>query len=132
MTIERHEPAESIKVVPLVFGEGKEPAALEEPTEVEWSEEPKSAVLGVVALALGVLSGVTTGIGVGVASAGGFAAATVLAYVAVGLSILAVAAGIAAIVLKRGRAEATVGVVLGVVGNPLVLLVVLQFVGGTS
>ena len=131
MTIERHDPADSIKVVPMVIDEGPETAPVDEPTVADWTDVPKSALVGVISLVIGVLVPIATGVGVGVGSAGSFPAATTWAYVGIGLSVLAVLTGVLGVVLRRGRAEAIVGIVLGVVGNPLVLLVVLRFVGGT-
>jgi hypothetical protein len=65
-----------------------------------------------------------------IASADDAVTSTLLAYVAIGLSAVAVIVGILAIVLRRGRPWGIVAVVLGLVANPYLLLTVLRWASG--
>lgn len=86
---------------------------------------PGAAAL-LLALALVVLDGVA----VAQAGSGSYAGATALAWAAIVASILAVLAGVAAIVLGRGRLLGVAAVVLGIGANPFLLTRVLEVLGG--
>lgn len=87
--------------------------------------------VGALAIALAVVAGVVQVIAIVGASAGDFELGIVLGYLAVGLAVVAVVVGIVAIIARRGRRTGVVGILLGMLANPLVLLAILQFFGGT-
>jgi hypothetical protein len=126
VTIERHDPELGIKVVPM-FIEGEDELAEEEPAPLE---RTGTALLGVLALAFAVLTAAALAAGVVLATAGDYRLATVIAYGAIGLSVLAVIGGVLAAILGWGRRWGVIAVIVGIVADPLVLLVVLRFVGG--
>ena len=133
--VSNHGPVERVplKVVPMFI----ENSTVEMPPE-PLAPEPvarTSALLpwvGVIAIALAVAAAVVQVVAIVVASAGDFEWGIVLGYLAVILSITAILAGIAAIVVKRDRRAGIVGILLGIIANPLVLLVVLRFFSGTQ
>jgi CBS domain containing-hemolysin-like protein len=55
---------------------------------------------------------------------------TDLAYLATGMSVVAIVAGGSAIVLRRGRALGAIAIVLGLLANPLLLTRFLNWAGG--
>ena len=130
MTIERHDPELGIKVVPMfIDGEGEE----DDESSDEQSpplERTGTALLGILALALAALTAAGLAAGVVIATAGDYRLATIVAYGAIGLSVLAVVGGVLAVILGWGRRWGVIAVIVGVVANPLVLLVVLRFFGG--
>ena len=63
--------------------------------------------------------------GIGVASAGDDLLATVLAVIAIALTALGAVLGVVAIFLRRGRLSGAAAAVLGILGNPLLLVLVL-------
>ena len=126
MTIERHDPDLGIKVVPM-FMEGEDEPAEEEPAPLE---RTGTALLGILALAFAVLTAGALAAGVVMATAGDYRLATVVAYGAIGLSVLAVIGGVLAAILGWGRRWGVIAVIVGVVANPLVMLAALRFVGG--
>lgn len=67
-----------------------------------------------------------------VASAGDFAAGTLLGYLAIGLSVLTVLVSIGAVVVGRLRLWAVIAASVAVLANPLVLLIILRFLSGLS
>lgn len=130
MTIERHDPDLGIKVVPMfIDGEGEGEG---EPAEEESAppERTGTALLGILALAFAVLTAGALAVGVVMATAGDYRLATVVAYGAIGLSVLAVIGGVLAAILGWGRRWGVVAIIVGVVANPLVMLAALRFVGG--
>lgn len=124
-----------LKVVPIYvqpIEDEPEPPGEEPAEEVvdEPAPRPRTRLLGVVAAALAL---VTIGVHIAaivVASGGDFATGTLLGYLAIGASALAVVAGLVAAILGRGRAWGIAAVVVAVVANPLVLLAVLRFLSG--
>ena len=119
------------KVVPYyVVGYDEETIPAGPETEpVELSRIP-TALVGIVALGFAVITAVVQVIAIVTASAHDFEQGTVLAWSAIVLSVFAVAGGVVAIILRRGRRWGVVAIVLGVIGNPFILLVVLSFVRG--
>ncbi|MFC5502575.1 hypothetical protein ACFPJ4_10020 [Lysinimonas soli] len=87
---------------------------------------------GIAASVLALLMLVATGSAIAVASGGRFAISTGLAYLAIALSAAAVVVGIVAIVGRWSRGAGIVGVIVAVLGNPLVLLYGLTALGGTG
>lgn len=128
--MERHDPEAGIKVVPMYL-EGEE---VEEPDDDGSDDEPvervRTSVLGILALALAMLTAAALVTGIIIASTGGWRVATIAAYAAIGLSVLSVIGGVVAVILGMGRRFGVIAVILGVFANPLVLLVVLRLVGG--
>ena len=76
---------------------------------------------GRTALAFGILTPLATVLGVVATGLDSFDVATVSSWVAIGTSAVAVAGGIAAAIGNWDRGSAVGGIVLGVVGNPLIL-----------
>jgi uncharacterized membrane protein YcjF (UPF0283 family) len=87
-------------------------------------------LLGVVALMAALVTIVLVIVGITDAIRGGYAASTSLAYVATGVSIVAVLGGLGAILLDRGRGWGAVAIVLGLVANPLLLTKLLGWASG--
>lgn len=90
--------------------------------------QPKSTprrVLGVLALVIALGGVVAEAAGIGVASAGDDLLATVLAVIAIALTALGAVLGVVAIFLRRGRLSGAAAAVLGILGNPLLLVLVL-------
>lgn len=85
---------------------------------------------GIVSCVLAVLMLAATGAGIQIAARGDFALSTGLAYAAIGLSIAAVVLGVVAIFGRFARGAGVVGVLVAVLGNPLVLIYVLNFLSG--
>ena len=133
MTIERRDPLDGIKVVPMYIEPHPEDeaAAVPEPPPAPPQRRTRRlprALVGVVAFALAVVCIALTFTGVSVATDGEFPVATVLAYAAIALSVLAVLGGLAAIITRRGVGWGVVAVLVGVVGNPFLLLSLLRLV----
>ncbi|MEO7722241.1 MAG: hypothetical protein ABIS08_10045 [Pseudolysinimonas sp.] len=80
-------------------------------------------------LALLMIAG--TAVGILLASRDQLTLATYAAYVAIGLSASALIFGVIAIVTRSGRGAGIAGVVVAVLGNPLVLLYGLSALGGS-
>lgn len=89
-------------------------------------------MLGALSLVIAVAGVVAEGVGIGVASDGDDLSGTVLAFAAIGLTATAVVLGFLAIMLGRGRVPGVVGAVLGIVANPLLLVLVLGLFAPTS
>jgi len=94
---------------------------------------PRVPWLGVLAIGLGLLAAVATGLGVG-SAAGGAAdgaadGARWWAYAAIGCGILGVIAGVAAVATRRGRAAGVAGIALSLIANPWILTRLLDAVG---
>lgn len=87
-------------------------------------------LLGPAAAAVAGIALVMQVIAIVVASANDFATGTVLGYLAIALAVVGVAGGIVAVVTHRGRRAGVVGIVIGVVANPLIVLGVLRLLDG--
>jgi hypothetical protein len=100
------------------------PAPHEHPLEPQHRipRDRRPAPWGRLALVVAVLMIVVLTAALVVNAPGRYLEATVLAIVADGLSLVAVVLGIVGIVADRGRGAAIAAVVIGVLGNPLVLL----------
>lgn len=125
------------KVVPFFvtgYDEVEVETASEEPVEEPPRRErpaSRSSVLGQLALCVALA---TIGVHIAaviVAASGSFVAGTVLAWIAIAASILAVLSGLVAIIGRFGRGWGISAVILGVVANPFLLVNVLNFVGGS-
>ena len=123
-----------IKVVPIYIEPVLEEYVDPEPPEVVVEPElPVSRPLvGQIALTVAVLTVVAHVVAVATASAGAWATGTAFGYVAIGLSVLAVVGGIAALILNRGRAVGIVAIVIAVLANPWLLLIVLRALAGPT
>jgi uncharacterized membrane protein YcjF (UPF0283 family) len=82
------------------------------------------------AFAFGILTPIAVGFGIFIATDHAHAPATVLAYVALVASALAVVLGLVAVIGSWGRGAGIAGLGLGVLANPLVLLYGLETLGG--
>lgn len=85
---------------------------------------------GILACVLAVVMLVATGIAVQLSAQQDFAAATIGAYVAIGLSIAAILTALVAIFGRWARVAGVVGLVVAVLGNPLVLNYGLNYLAG--
>jgi hypothetical protein len=129
VTIERRDPLDGIKVVPMYI----EPQPDDEPEQPPAPTPPlvrraPRPLLGIVALAFAVVCALLTVAGVTVATSGVFPVATLLAYAAIALSVLAVLGGLAAMITRRGRFWGVAAILIGLVGNPVLLLSLLKLV----
>lgn len=125
------------KVVPFYvtgYDEVDVPAEPEEPAEVpEPAEErvARSSVLGQIALCLALATVAAHVIAMVLAVSGSFVPGTVFAWIAVVASIVTVLTSLVAIVARFGRGWAIAALILGVFANPLLLLNMLNFLGGS-
>lgn len=125
------------KVVPFFvtgYDEVEVPVEPEEPADVpEPAEErvARSSILGQIALCLALATAAAHVIGVVLAVSGSFVAGAVFAWIAVVASIVTILVSLVAIVGRFGRGWAIAALILGVFANPLVLLNVLNFLGGS-
>lgn len=124
-----------IKVVPIYiepvveeYVEPEPPFAEPTPTDAI----PRSPLIGRIAVLLAVLTLIAHIIAIPVSSANAWTTGTVIAWAAIGMSILAVGTGIAAIITGHGRAWGIVAVVLGIVANPYLLLWFLRLLSGAQ
>jgi hypothetical protein len=119
-----------IYVTPLEDEPSTEPPAEEVIAEEVVAEEPSARrrtvafVFAAVILALGTVGAHIAAISV--ATAGDFPTGTLLGYLAIGLSALALVVGLVAVIRGRGRAWAIGAIVVAIVANPAVLLAVLR------
>lgn len=124
-----------IKVVPIYIEPVTEEYVDPEPPVAEPEpivEAPRSRLLGRIALLLGVLTVLAHIVAIPVASANAWTTGTVLAWAAIGLSILAVGTGIAAVITGHGRRAGIAAIVVGLVGNPYLLLSLLRVLSGAQ
>ncbi len=87
---------------------------------------------GIFSVGLGILTAVLTGVGISVATDGGFVVATALAWTAIAVSAVGVLVGIAAIVGRLGRRWGIAGVALCLIANPVILTAVLSAAAGLA
>lgn len=124
-----------IKVVPIyiepVLEEYVDPVPPETPAAPA-TPVRRSTLLGQLAFTTALLTVVAHVVAVVVASSNLWTTGTVLGWVAIGLSALAIVAGTVAIILRRGSRYGIVAIVLGLIGNPFLLLVVLRFLSGAQ
>ena len=114
-----------LKVVPIYVQPIEEEPELVEEVVVE---EPAPRRRPPVWIAAVVFALATIGVHIAaivVASAGDFPTGTLLGYIAIVLSVLAVVAALVAVVLGRGRLWAILAAIVAVLANPFVLLTVL-------
>jgi hypothetical protein len=90
----------------------------------------RRARLGLFALGAGIATVIATSVGIGLSMAQQFAAGILLAYLATGISVVAVLCGAAAVVTQRGRRWGAIGIVLGVLASPPVLTRLLSWASG--
>ena len=90
----------------------------------------RSSWLGGVALAFGIATPLVVAAGIATATADAHLTGTVLAYVAIGTSIVAVLTGGMAVIGGWGRGAGIGGIVLGVISNPIVLIRALELLAG--
>ncbi len=121
-----------LKVVPIYVTpiEDEPEAPEEEPEVVEETPRVRRPWIGLAAVALTVATIGVHAAAIVVASNGDFPAGTLLGYIAIGLSALAVVVGVVAAVVGRGRAWGIAAAVVAVLANPWVLLIVLRFLSG--
>ncbi|MGV8896903.1 MAG: hypothetical protein ACOH10_06930 [Rhodoglobus sp.] len=125
-----------LKVVPMFIEE----QTIELPEEpVTPPPEPAEAAppgprpwVGVISILLGVVAAIVQIIAIVGATDGELELGIVLGYLAVIVAIAAVFFGIAAIIVKRGRRAGVVGILLGILANPLILLMILRFLDGAQ
>ena len=124
-----------LKVVPIfvtAIEEVPEPPEVDDNDVVDDEGEPRrrSPALLIAAATLALAAVGVHISAIVIATAGDFPTGTVLGYVAIGLSVLAVVVGVVAAILGRGRVWAIVAASVGLLANPFLLLVVLRFLSG--
>ena len=125
-----------LKVVPIYVHpiEDEPPVEQAEDADEVLDEEPApkrrtaAYAFSAVVLALGTVAVHIAALVV--ATEGDFPAGTLLGYIAVGLSVLAVLTGIVAVIRRRAWVWALIATVVAVLANPVVLLAVLRFLSG--
>jgi hypothetical protein len=90
----------------------------------------RSSTLGVVAFTAAIATVAVVAMGIFSAESGEFAVATGLAYFAIAVSVVAVAGGLFALFLGRGRGWGVAGVLIGGLASPLVLTRLLALASG--
>ena len=90
----------------------------------------RPAWLGWSAFLLAIAAGVVHGVAIVTEASKDYQLATILAWVAIGVSIVAVGAGVTAAILGRGRAPGIAGAVVGAIANPWLLLQMLTVIRG--
>jgi len=91
---------------------------------------PRSPWLGWFAFLIAVGTVVVHGVAVAVDAGKDYELSTVLAWVAIGLSIVAVVVGVVAAAFGRGRGPGIAAAIVGVLANPWLLLHTLRLLGG--
>ncbi|MGV8883739.1 MAG: hypothetical protein ACOH19_16445 [Rhodoglobus sp.] len=125
------------KVVPFYvtgYDEVDVPAEPEEPAEAPEPVEERvarSSILGQIALCFALATAAAHVIAVVLAASGSFVAGTVFAWIAVWVSAATILGSLVAIVGRFGRGWAIAALILGLFANPLLLLNVLNFLGGS-
>lgn len=109
-----------------IFGRGARVVETDDPPR------PRTALVGLVALALAITAAVALAFGVQARAIGDLSPAFALAIAALASSILAVLGGLFALVTGRGRRVGLVAVVLGLVANPWLLSLVLGYFGALA
>lgn len=120
-----------LKVVPIYVEPIIEEPEPDEEVVVEAPvvrRRPLWVVLAVIGLTIATIA--VHAVAIVVSTAGDFAGGTTLAFVAVGLSALAVVGGITATVLGRWRFVAIVATIIAILANPLVLIALLRLLSG--
>lgn len=121
-----------IKVVPIYFDAPLKTQPIETPDVTPEPPREKTPLIGALAVGVAVGAAVLQAVAIAVATGGDYLFATVLAYLAIAFSIVAIGGGIVAVVLNRGRRLGIVALVAGVVANPVVLLAILSALGGLT
>lgn len=88
--------------------------------------------IGALSIVLGVVAAVMQIAAIVGATDGDLERGIVLGYLAIILAIAAVLAGIAAVIVRRGRRLGIAGILVGILANPLVLLGILRFFDGAQ
>ena len=121
-----------IKVVPIYFDAPLTTQPIETPDVTPEPPRAKTPLIGSLAVGVAVGAAVLQAVAIAVATGGEYLFATVLAYLAIAFSIVAIGGGIVAVVLNRGRRLGIVALVAGVLANPVVLLAILSALGGLT
>ena len=118
---------------------GRRPRVVERKSQPRPRRKPKSkpdrnsrpgTLLGVVALFAALVTILLVIVGITDAIRGNYSSSTSLAYVATGVSIVAVLGGLGAVLLDRGRGWGAVAIVLGLAADPLLLTNLLGWASG--
>ncbi|HEY1530633.1 MAG TPA: hypothetical protein VGF80_07455 [Galbitalea sp.] len=87
-------------------------------------------LLGVLAFTAGILTAGCTTTGILLAMGGRFEGSILIAYLATGISVVAVLCGAAAVVTGRGRGWGAVAIVVGILSSPPLLTRLLDWASG--
>jgi hypothetical protein len=107
-----------------------EPDGMDPAAEADAQPVRKTALLGILSVAVAILTGILVWIGIAVSLDGDYIAGTSLAYLATGTSVVAIICGASAMLLGRGRTWGVVGIVVGILLTPLLLTRLLAWVSG--
>jgi hypothetical protein len=99
------------------------------PRQSQTSQRPGNT-LGVIALLASLVTIVLVIVGITDAIRGEYPSSTGLAYIATGVSIVAVLGGLGAVLFDRGRGWGAVAIVLGLAANPVLLTKLLGWASG--
>ena len=89
-------------------------------------------LLGVLAFAAGLFTAAATTTGILLAMSGKFELSILVAYLATGVSVVAVLCGAAAVVTGRGRGWGAIAIVIGVLSSPPLLTRLLEWASGLT
>jgi hypothetical protein len=87
-------------------------------------------LLGVLAFCAGLFTAASTATGILLAMGGTFEGSILIAYLATGVSVVAVLCGAAAVVTGRGRGWGAIAIVIGVLSSPPLLTRLLGWASG--
>jgi hypothetical protein len=87
-------------------------------------------LLGVLAFCAGLFTTASTTVGIALAMGGKYEASILIAYLATGVSVVAVLCGAAAVVTGRGRGWGAVAIVIGILSSPPLLTRLLGWASG--
>ncbi len=121
-----------IKVVPIYFDEPLKTQPVDVADSAPEPPREKTPLIGALAVGVALGSAVLQAVAIAVATGGDYLFSTVLAYLAIGFSVLAIAGGVVAIVLDRGRRLGIIALAAGVLANPFVLLLLLSGLGSLT
>jgi hypothetical protein len=87
-------------------------------------------LLGVLAFCAGLFTAASTTVGILLAMGGTYEASILIAYLATGVSVVAVLCGAAAVVTGRGRGWGAVAMLIGILSSPPLLTRLLGWASG--
>jgi hypothetical protein len=87
-------------------------------------------LLGLLAFCAGIFTAASTTVGIVLAMGGKYEGSILIAYLATGVSVVAVLCGAAAVVTGRGRGFGAIAIVIGILSSPPLLTKLLGWASG--